>query len=415
MATVNFLYRSNKDEAPLNLRLLFRHNEMDFVLGAKTKFIVSKHYWNKEHKLQRVKDAKILEKQAEVKAELVKISNFILTSFNSTNAECVSKEWLQKQVDEYYNPKEEVSLPNELIKYIDFYIQDKKNRVSEGTIKKAITNKNILIRFEKSRGSAILIKDVNSQFKIDFEEFCKSEGYAHNSTARTLTFIKTICRHADRNGVETSKQLENIKTQYTKTPHIYLNFREIEQIENTPLNADYLENARDWLVISCYLGQRVSDFLRFTSDMIRYEEGEPLLEFTQKKTKKRMTIPVHHKVLSILEKREGEFPRAISDVKYNLYIKEVCKIAGLNEKVFGAKRETDNNGKTRKVKGEFPKYELVSSHIGRRSFATNFYGEIPTTYLKYITGHKKEETFLSYIGKSNKDLAKEVFKFFKKD
>ena len=33
MATVNFLYRSSKETAPLTLRLLFRHDNKDFVIG----------------------------------------------------------------------------------------------------------------------------------------------------------------------------------------------------------------------------------------------------------------------------------------------------------------------------------------------------------------------------------------------
>ena len=54
MATVNFLYRSTKEKAPLNLRLLFRHDDKDYVLGAKTQFQVSKHYWAKEHPLKPI-------------------------------------------------------------------------------------------------------------------------------------------------------------------------------------------------------------------------------------------------------------------------------------------------------------------------------------------------------------------------
>ena len=46
MATINFLYRSKKDIAPLNLRLLYRHNNKDFQLGVRTKFLVGKEYWN---------------------------------------------------------------------------------------------------------------------------------------------------------------------------------------------------------------------------------------------------------------------------------------------------------------------------------------------------------------------------------
>ena len=49
MATINFLFRSTKEEAPLTLRLLFRHNNADYVFGSNTKLIVSKEYWTKQH------------------------------------------------------------------------------------------------------------------------------------------------------------------------------------------------------------------------------------------------------------------------------------------------------------------------------------------------------------------------------
>ena len=75
--------------------------------------------------------------------------------------------------------------------------------------------------------------------------------------------------------------------------------------------------------------------------------------------------------------------------------------------------ETEKGSKIfRKQSGTYKKHELVTSHIGRRSFATNFYGTIPTTFLIYITGHSTESMFLNYIGKSNKDLALEITKYF---
>ena len=44
-----------------------------------------------------------------------------------------------------------------------------------------------------------------------------------------------------------------------------------------------------------------------------------------------------------------------------------------------------------------PKYELIGSHIGRRSFATNYYGKIPTALIMSVTGHLTESSFLMYI------------------
>ena len=69
------------------------------------------------------------------------------------------------------------------------------------------------------------------------------------------------------------------------------------------------------------------------------------------------------------------------------------------------------NPKTkRKEVGIYPKYELITSHICRRSFATNYYKHIPTPILMEITQHSKEETFYSYIGKpKDKDANAKLF------
>ncbi|MEP2240424.1 MAG: integrase, partial [Maribacter sp.] len=108
--------------------------------------------------------------------------------------------------------------------------------------------------------------------------------------------------------------------------------------------------------------------------------------------------------------------RAISDQKYNDYIKEVCNEAEFKEMAEGKKRinitPENEKGTYRDVVGSYEKWELVSSHIGRRSFATNYYGKVPTSYLINITGHGSEKMFLNYIKKSNKDLALDAYSYF---
>jgi integrase len=412
MATVNFLYRSSKDKAPLVLRLLFRYNNKDFVFGVKTKLEVSKHYWGNLHSLKRPKDIEVSNKQREIHNELNSIENHILEAFKEVNPSVISKDWLQLQMDIYYNPNEQQKeIPTDLINYIDFYIDYRKHEIKPTSIKKYNVIKHKLERMQTDRKRPILIKEVNDSFKNEFVSYQKNKGYAQNTIQRELVFIKTFCKHARFIGLETNPQLDSIKIDRAKAEKIYLTFDELNSIEQKVFDNDYLDNARDWLVISCYTGQRVSDFLRFTPEMIRIENGKSLLEFTQKKTDKLMTVPLHKKVLQILEKRGGRFPRQISDQRYNDYIKEVCKLTGLKSKIQGGKQIETING-IRKVSGVYPKYELVTSHIGRRSFATNFYGKIPTTYLIYITGHSSEAMFLNYIGKSNKDLAIEISNYF---
>lgn len=415
MATVNFLYRSTKDNACLNVRLLYRFKEIDYVIGGKTNLEVSKKYWTKQHSQKRPKDILISNKQAEVNQELNKIENHILKAFNATNALDVSKDWLTLQMELYYNPPAKVKgAPTKLVDYIDFYIDYRKHELKPTSVTKYNVIKHKLERLQAERKKPILIKEVNESFKRELVEYYKKEHYSINTTQRELGFIKTFCKHARSLELETHPQLDQLRLDKEKVDKVYLSFDELEKIEKAKGLPDHLENARDWLLISCYTGQRISDFLRFSDKMIRIEDSKHLIEFTQKKTGKLMTVPLHDKVMEILKKRNGKFPRTISHQKYNDYIKRVCKKAKLNTPTKGSKQtETaPESGKYRKETRTFKKWELVTSHIGRRSFATNFYGKIPTTYLIYITGHSTETMFLNYIGKSNKDLAMEISKYF---
>lgn len=417
MAAVNFLYRSTKDKANLHLRLLYRFNNTDFVFGANTKFETTKNYWSKDHK-RNSRDIILTNEQTRVNTELNKIENHVLNAFNAFSPNAITKEWLQTQIDNYYNPqKQGESLPTELIKYIDFYIDYRKNEIKETSKQKFNVIKQKLIRLETFRKKTIFIKDINDNFKKEFVDYSKSQKYAQNTMQRELVFIKTFCKHARFLGIETHPQLDSLRLDRAKVEKVFLTFDELKTIENIEKNklTESLENAKDWLIISCYIGQRVSDFLRFTNDMIRIEDSQSFIEFTQKKTDKIMTVPVHPKVIEILNKRNGMFPYAISDQKYNDYIKTVCEIAELTQMVTGSKliETKPKSGIFRKVTKEYRKCDLVTSHIGRRSFASNFYGTIPTSLLINITGHSTETMFLTYIGKSNKDLAKETHKYFK--
>ena len=238
MATVNFLYRSTKEKANLHLRLLYRFNETDFVLGVNTNFEVSKDYWANEHKKTKFKKTsdivetnliqEIKERQTKVKNELNEIEKHILTAFNSVDVNEVNKNWLQNQIDIYYNPIQEAEpLPKGLLKYFDHFIECKKNEISIGTLKKYNVSKHLLQRYELEKKTQIQIIDVNDKFRLDFEKYCLKHNYAPNTISKDLRTLKTVCNHAKHNGIATSHQLESIKTPNYKIEKIYLTFEEL--------------------------------------------------------------------------------------------------------------------------------------------------------------------------------------------
>ncbi len=455
MASVNFRYRSTKNSANLEVCLSFRivgenlnakGKENPFFVYSNSKICVEKKYWEELHNKSDFPNYKDIEKrnwvssikemQFSINSEIEKIEAFILRAFNLISEEkiltIVNKEWLKIQLNNYYNPpKNEAEkildeVPKDIVGYFDFYSDYRKNEISESLRKKLNVVKHKLNRFQKEKKKTLLINEINDNFKKSFVDYCVKEGYAQNTIQRELVFIKTICKHAKYLGIEVHHQMDFLRIERQKVQSIYLSLEDISKIQKLNKLPDYLDNAKDWLIISCFTGQRVSDFMRFDEKMIRYENDKPLLEFTQLKTGKIMTIPILKPVLEIIKKRNGKFPRKITDVNYNIYIKQVCQKAEINDIVQGSKKVDINNSdqenekvktdkkikKFRKITKEFPKYELVSSHIGRRSFATNYYGTIPTSILINITGHSTEQMFLTYIGKSNKDIAKESFKYF---
>ncbi|MFV8366366.1 phage integrase SAM-like domain-containing protein [Flavobacterium sp. XS1P27] len=410
MASINLLLQSKKNPAVIYIRL---RDGRTLDIKAKTNYHIDPANWDEVEQRPLKKLLKDID-FANLDTDLATLKNDLLKEYNiSKGVKVVDIQWL----NDFINPPVgKVKYSDKLIDYIDTFIDFKKNDIKKASIVKCNVIKHLLERYEEHTKSTLYIRDIDTKFKMDFEKYCISIGYAPNTTARNIRFIKTFCKHAKANGVDTHHQLDSIKAKYYKVENIYLTPKEIANIENIKSKdlTDGLENARDWLLISCYCGQRVSDFLRFDKSMIRYEKNKagelkPLIEFTQVKTDKIMTIPLHPKIMEILKKYDGNFPRKISDQKYNEHIKKVCQAAKIKEPTHGVKFDHDLK---KKVEKDYEKWELVSSHIGRRSFATNNYGIIPTSFLMYVTGHTTETMFLTYIGKSNKDIAMELTNYF---
>lgn len=423
MASLSFSYRSNKNTAFLEARFSHRieKNENPISFYTRSKIEVEKTYWKNEHS-KKSNDPVTQKRQNELNGKMTELRTFVLDRFDKTPIEQINKDWFLNVLEGYYKPKQEKQnslevIPSLLVDYIPYFLEYRKHEMTQTSITKYNVIKHKLQRFETSINTRFAIEDINENFKKEFVQYYTSQNYSQNTMHRELGFIKTICKHAKSLGVETHPQMDTLKLKKEKVPKIWLTFQELEKIEKLENLTPYLENAKDWLIISCYTGQRISDFMRFTSEMVRTENGNKLLEFTQKKTGKVMTVPLHKKVLEVLERREGEFPHSISDQRYNDFIKEVCGLAEINQPLKGKlqrnlEKDKKKPKKMRIVSGTYPKSELVSSHIGRRSFATNFYGQIPTTYLMNVTGHTTEVSFLTYLGKSNKDLAMEIINYF---
>jgi integrase len=414
MATVNFYYRSKKKLAHLTIKLRYSINKKNFVHTAKTPITTYLYIWEKYYH-KKITDAQIRDKVFALRAELDKLESYILNSFNELDSGA-SKKWLEDAINAHFNTSDEV--PNNITDYVDYYRDARKNEIEPHHVRKLNSLKDKLVAFDTFQGYSHKLSGINESFKTKFYNYLKSKRYADSTIKKQIDLIAQICRYAGYNGMEISPQVNNFKVKVKKTPKIYLTFDELERIEKLKdhtLNTEKLKATRDWLIISAYTGQRISDFMRFTKDMIRKEKGKTFIDFTQTKTKKHMTIPLHDKVLKILDRNNGNFPKKLLDQKYNDSLKLVCKKAKLINPITGRKSVnigTKENPVYRYKTDTYPKYKLITSHVGRRSFCTNYYGKIPTTYIMYIAGFSSETMLLKYIGKSNKDLALDVANYF---
>lgn len=397
MATIKFLLQSNKNPANIYVRLI---DGRKVDVKTKTNYVINPDDWSESK--QKPKNLRN-EALKNLDADLQNLRNNLLNHYNKNTDETINLNWLKN----FINPKTVEEIPTDLVSYFDYYLKDREGELNHRYVMKIKVVQNKIIKIQQDKKKIYLMKDIDLAFKKEFETWNLKNDYSVNTILSNLKEIKALCTHARRKGLIISNEIDSIKTAHQKAVSIYLNFDELEKIEKTVLKIKEQDIARDWLIISCFTAQRVSDFMRFTSDMITTQKDVKLIEFKQQKTKKIMTLPLHKKVLKVLEKYSGAFPPKLLEQKYNELIKTVCKKAGIEEIVYGGKMIDK-----RKVMGEYPKWQLVTSHIGRRSFATNFYGKIPTSLLISATGHSTEQMFLIYIGKSNADKAIELNQWF---
>lgn len=297
---------------------------------------------------------------------------------------------------------------NSLLYYMKWYIDVKKELICHSTYKRYKVFYHLLERFEGFVCKKLYIEEINVDFIRDFMVIGKEEEYSENTIYRTIHFVKTILNFAERKGIRTCVRELEVRREKQKKEVITLTEKEIVQIKYTDV-PEHLQPAKDWLLISCYTGQRFSDFIKFDKEQLQTVDGKTCLSFVQQKTKKEIFLPLHPTVLHAIERNGNGFPKLMDIQHYNNEIKEIAKLANLNELVKARKRL---GFRTKKVEAE--KWEILSSHIGRRSFATNFYGKIPPPLLMEATGHSTEQMFLRYINPVDKNRILSLSNYFDK-
>lgn len=303
--------------------------------------------------------------------------------------------------------------------FIDDFIKKAPNLTNRNTKRKYSASnikhyKKVHLRlkeFEKYRGSKIGLNKFTIAVYDEFLNYLNSKGYAQNTIGSFIKYVKVFLKKAEEFGYDVHKDYRenNFSVIKEESISVALSEEEIERIFNHDFSEnERLENTRDIAIIGLWTGLRVSDFL----NLPEIDPKEKFIEVQPKKTKNssgiKVVIPLHHHIKKMIEARG--MPRMISDVKFNLYFKEVCEIVGINQKVKGSLLIRDEVKEIyRKKTGYYEKYKLVSSHTCRRSFATNLYKmNFPTLSIMSITGHTTEKSFLAYIKVTPREHAQKL-------
>lgn len=403
------LYETKKQS-----KVIVRCYKKDLDISQALELYVGPDCWNLESQL--FSNSPILNEK------LLELKKTILSEYNNSyvTGQIINKAWLQSVIYNVFNrPTGEQNLINT---EANIYLSDFANEwlKSEGKTWKVSHNKiigktllgqyqnsmDLLVEFEKFTNRKIVMKDISVDDFYEFINFLQEEcNYNVSTIERIIGRIKFFCNRASEKGIKISNAYNKriyLDKDNGEIDAIYLNEEEIDKIYNLQIEDDNLDNARDLLIIACFSGIRVSDLMH-SLDTSKIKDG--IISIKTQKTGAFVKIPVHKYVKSILDKRFGNLPRKFSDYEYNNLLKVIGEKSGICQVTYG--KLWDNN-KKRKVLGYRPKFMYFSSHIGRRSMATNLSGKVSNDVIQSVAGWSSKAMLEKYNSTSKTEYANQL-------
>jgi len=353
---------------------------------------------------------------------LKNLDEVVQSAFSKESANGVPAEaQIRKHLDNFFNINQEiedgvksepVTKPT-LYSLIDRFL---KNEIlhrgvpkAEATLKTYKTTLGHLKAFEKKDGCKIDFDTITLDWFYRFMNYLRKEELKTNSLAKNVGVLKVFMSEGEALGYHTNLAFKTKRFSVSQelVDTTYLDEEEVLALGKCDLTHNTnLENVRDAFVIACLTGLRFSDFSTLKPEHFREIDGDLYIRKITQKTKEEVIIPLHDTVLEILERYKGKpggVPKVPCNPVFNKQIKTVGRLAGLI--------------KTGKLTSQ-PEKELcecISSHTGRRTFATNAYlSGVPVLDIMRITGHKTEKSFLRYVRLSRLHAAQRFSEHYKK-
>ena len=415
MANIKFLIRDTDSDSEQTIYVTSRFGRNEKLMYA-TPLKVEPIFWNEKE--GRVKNSKYCTYRDEVNGALntieALIKSFIAKAATSDN-EIISKDSLKNLLDVHFGKKK--AKASDFHSFFEAFIEQCDSRLSPRRGGQTIDYKTkreyartyyYIQEYEKKRKIRLEFRNIDKMFFNDFVAFLQDLGLSTNTIWHKTVSIKAVMKAANEQELTDNTKYTSFKNVSEESQAIALSEKELDLLAQFDFsNSPRLERTRDLFLIGCWTGLRFSDFTRIKQENIK----DNFLTIQQQKTNEFVTIPLHPVFLSIWNKYNGVLPANISNQKFNDNLKDVCKEAGLNDRVI---KSITKGGK--KISTVYEKWELVSSHTARRSFATNLYRSgFPSISIMQITGHKTESSFLKYIKVTKEEHAKMLMEHWQKN
>ena len=282
------------------------------------------------------------------------------------------------------------------------------------TIKTYVTVIHKLQQYQKYANVTLQWNSFDQSFYYDFLHFYTHIQSLHtNGFGRAIKILKIILNDAfDKNiHQNTAFKTKSFKVMSEDVNNIYLNEDELQRIIALDLSFNpTMQNVRDAFIIGCYTGLRFSDIATIDKEFV----ANNTIKIKTQKTDQWVTIPLLEPVRNIMSMYRlspNGFPKVGCSLTMNKYLKQIGELAQLNDMVVKVR----SKGKTR-VEQRLPKYQLITTHTARRSFATNLFKKgVPSRIIMSITGHKSEKSFNSYIKINSDENAELLLSYLSND
>lgn len=256
----------------------------------------------------------------------------------------------------------------------------KNRRYSDKTIRSIKNAERVLKEFRPN----MKFSDVTLDLYNKFISYATIKDFSINYIGSIIKNWKTLMRLTAKYHKNTEYKHPDFRKISEENNEIYLNDYELATIAALKLDPK-LSIARDWLLLGCYLGLRISDLGQLSPRNL----SDGFIIIANEKTDYRVKIPIHPVAARILKKG---FPAPISDTDFNEQIKKVARIAKIKDRVL----YSITKGGVRKDE-YLEKWQMVSSHTLRRSLITNLRkARVPDSIIMKLAGMRSISTLRRY-------------------